>query len=200
MWDASSHLLDAHCLSPGAPWRSGDAFRPSFHIHSCWAFIGFILYAAIFFPFTFILIFWFSEFREVFIIVNTDCWEVLKGCDLYVLGSLMTPRKFIICWFTTWQPTYDSHSSFSRGKRSYFLVYFSPSFVTESWSCFDFISCVTDTVSCRKVYEVLWKTELNFGQHSLVGIATSYWLDGPGIESQWRRYFPHPSIPALEPT
>lgn len=26
-----------------------------------------------------------------------DCWEVLKGCDLYVLGSLMTPCKFIIC-------------------------------------------------------------------------------------------------------
>ena len=26
-----------------------------------------------------------------------------------------------------------------------------------------------------------------------VGIATSYGLDGPGIESRWRRDFPHPS-------
>ena len=36
--------------------------------------------------------------------------------------------------------------------------------------------------------------------HSSVGIATSYGLDGPGIESRWGRDFPHPSIPALEPT
>ena len=35
---------------------------------------------------------------------------------------------------------------------------------------------------------------------SSVGIATRYRLDGLGIESWWRRYFPHPSRPALEPT
>jgi hypothetical protein len=29
------------------------------------------------------------------------------------------------------------------------------------------------------------------GPGNLVGIATSYRLDGPGIESQWRRDFPH---------
>jgi hypothetical protein len=33
-----------------------------------------------------------------------------------------------------------------------------------------------------------------------VGIATRYWLDGPGIECQRRRDFSHPSRPALEPT
>jgi hypothetical protein len=32
------------------------------------------------------------------------------------------------------------------------------------------------------------------------GIATGYWLDGAGIESRWRRNFPHPSRPALGPT
>jgi hypothetical protein len=32
---------------------------------------------------------------------------------------------------------------------------------------------------------------------SSVGIATCYGLDGPGIESWWRRYFPHLSRPAL---
>jgi len=35
---------------------------------------------------------------------------------------------------------------------------------------------------------------------SVVGIATGYELDGPGIESRWGRYFPHLSRPALGPT
>jgi hypothetical protein len=35
---------------------------------------------------------------------------------------------------------------------------------------------------------------------SSVGIATCYGLDGPGIESRWGRYFPHPSRPDLGTT
>jgi hypothetical protein len=35
---------------------------------------------------------------------------------------------------------------------------------------------------------------------SVVGIATCYGLDGPGIESRWGRDFPHPSRPAQGPT
>ena len=38
------------------------------------------------------------------------------------------------------------------------------------------------------------------GRDSSVGIATRYGLDGPEIESRWRRDFPHPSTPALGPT
>jgi hypothetical protein len=38
------------------------------------------------------------------------------------------------------------------------------------------------------------------GRDSSVGIATSYGLDGPGIESQWGRDFSHTSRPALRPT
>jgi hypothetical protein len=38
------------------------------------------------------------------------------------------------------------------------------------------------------------------GRDSVVGIATCYVLDGPGIESRWGRDFPHPSRPALGPT
>jgi hypothetical protein len=38
------------------------------------------------------------------------------------------------------------------------------------------------------------------GRDSVVGIATRYGLDGPGIESRWGRDFPHPSGPALRPT
>ena len=38
------------------------------------------------------------------------------------------------------------------------------------------------------------------GRDSSVGIATRYELDGPGIESRWRRNFPHLSRQALGPT
>jgi len=38
------------------------------------------------------------------------------------------------------------------------------------------------------------------GLGSVVGAATSYRLDSPGIKSHWWRDFPHLSGPALEPT
>ena len=38
------------------------------------------------------------------------------------------------------------------------------------------------------------------GRDSSEGIATRYGLHGPGIESRWRRDFPHPSRPTLRPT
>ena len=37
-------------------------------------------------------------------------------------------------------------------------------------------------------------------QDSVDGIATRYGRYGPGIESQWRRDFPHPSRPVLRPS
>jgi hypothetical protein len=38
------------------------------------------------------------------------------------------------------------------------------------------------------------------GRDSSVGTATRYGLDGPGIETQWERDFPHPSRLVLGPT
>jgi hypothetical protein len=38
------------------------------------------------------------------------------------------------------------------------------------------------------------------GSGSVVGIATGYGLDGPGIKSRWGQDFPHLSKPALGPT
>jgi len=38
------------------------------------------------------------------------------------------------------------------------------------------------------------------GPGNVVGIATGYGLDGPGIESQWGLDFPHLSRPTLGPT
>ena len=40
----------------------------------------------------------------------------------------------------------------------------------------------------------------NVDRNSSVSTATRYGLDGPGIESQRGRDFPHPSRPALGPT
>jgi hypothetical protein len=40
-------------------------------------------------------------------------------------------------------------------------------------------------------------TNIMGGPGSVVGIATGYGLDGPGIESRWGRDFPHLSRPAL---
>ena len=77
--------------------------------------------------------------------------------------------------------------------------------------------CSPPPVSCTSVTSTLndernarcWhrcRTELTLlrvlcvGRDSSVGMATRYGLDGPGIESRWRRDFPHPSRPALGPT
>jgi len=48
--------------------------------------------------------------------------------------------------------------------------------------------------------KIVISSPLSGGPGSSVGIATGYGLDGPGIESRWRRDFPHLSRPALEPT
>ena len=39
--------------------------------------------------------------------------------------------------------------------------------------------------------------KLQVGWDSSVGIATSYWLEGLGIEYRWARDFPHQSSPAV---
>ena len=44
-----------------------------------------------------------------------------------------------------------------------------------------------------------WYSFLLGGSGSVVGISTGYGLDGPGIESRWRRDFLHLSRPALGP-
>ena len=51
-------------------------------------------------------------------------------------------------------------------------------------------------------FPLLFKSALGLfmGRDSSVGIVTRYILDGLGIESRWRRDFPHPTRPALGPT
>jgi len=56
-------------------------------------------------------------------------------------------------------------------------------------------------VACG-LYGGLLKCIQSFGvsRDSAGDIATGYGVDGPGIESRWRRYLPDRSIPALGPT
>jgi len=49
-------------------------------------------------------------------------------------------------------------------------------------------------------FEIGLHTEAVNVSGSVVGIANDYGLDGQGIESRWRRDFPHLSRPALGPT
>ena len=49
------------------------------------------------------------------------------------------------------------------------------------------------------IEEDMIRTLFTSGLDNVVGIATGYGLDGPGIETQWGRDFPHLSRPALGP-
>jgi hypothetical protein len=55
-------------------------------------------------------------------------------------------------------------------------------------------------VCCCGLLPVPFSNHLPESRESSVGIATRYGLDGPGIESQWRRDFLYPSSPDLGPT
>ena len=50
-----------------------------------------------------------------------------------------------------------------------------------------------------KAYKIFRNIVCIVGRDSSVGIATDYWLDGPGIESRWGEIF-RPSRRALGPT
>ena len=52
----------------------------------------------------------------------------------------------------------------------------------------------------RSVFSNLHTYLHSAGPDIVVGIATGYGLDGPGIESWWRRDFSNPSRPALGPS
>ena len=56
------------------------------------------------------------------------------------------------------------------------------------------------SVEGRLVTVVFTAEQSTRGQGSVVGIATAYGLDGPGIESRWGRDFPDLSRAALRPT
>jgi hypothetical protein len=58
---------------------------------------------------------------------------------------------------------------------------------------YTFIACTATTLPLSSL------RCLKVGRDSVVGIATRYGLDGPGIESRWGRGFPHQSRPVSFP-
>ena len=58
----------------------------------------------------------------------------------------------------------------------------------------------TTTLLAQKTFRNYNSSLLRKGRVSSVGIAIRYGLDGPGIESLWKRNFPHSSRPAVGPT
>jgi hypothetical protein len=52
----------------------------------------------------------------------------------------------------------------------------------------------SQTIATERILKVIINDKM------VVGIATRYGLDGPGIECWWRREFPQPSRLALWPT
>jgi len=65
---------------------------------------------------------------------------------------------------------------------------------------FSVLVYVTNQMHTSNVYKQYRHNCGMVGCDSSVGIATRYWLDGPGIESRWGRDFPHSSRPTLRPT
>jgi hypothetical protein len=64
-----------------------------------------------------------------------------------------------------------------------------------------FMTTSRNRFSIKQSYSVITCSLLRIkGRDSVVGIATRYGLDGPGIESRWRRDFTQSSRPALGPT
>jgi hypothetical protein len=53
-------------------------------------------------------------------------------------------------------------------------------------------------LSLKHMFVIIYRIR-NMVRDSVVRIAIRYGLDGPGIESRWRRDFPHQSRPALMP-
>jgi hypothetical protein len=81
---------------------------------------------------------------------------------------------------------------------SHFIVLYTPQQHKERHFCSSALLWQQWHANERSVYAV--RTLRVCGPGSVVGIATGYGLDGPGIESRWRRDFQHLSRPALGPT
>jgi hypothetical protein len=65
---------------------------------------------------------------------------------------------------------------------------------------FKWVRC-KDTFPCRyTILNIVISVRIGSGIVRVVGIATGYGLDGPGIECRWGRDFPHLSRPALGST
>ena len=96
-----------------------------------------------------------------------------------------------------------------QGTLRYFVRKGPPSLKIVRYSCHacSYNQCLIQPINfviqqpiCRNMYEFMYIRCVVHGPGSVLGIATAYGLNGPGIESRWGWDFPHLSRPALRPT
>jgi hypothetical protein len=105
--------------------------------------------------------------------------------------SCGSKRSMSDCWRSF--PTL----TLTRGKSCRAYVYILYVYIMGSYIEYAEIKAVKLSVCLGLVSKLTFCT---LGRDSIVGIATRYELDGPGIESLWGWDFPQPSRPALGPT
>jgi hypothetical protein len=109
-----------------------------------------------------------------------DCIHMLLSCSLFFLSGLGC--RLYCSWCRS-----DSSGKSAQASVAVAVTVTSP-------------RCVLSPPPppIRLIYIVILRIVV--GWDSIVGIATRYGLDGPGIESRWGRDFTQPSRPALGPT
>ena len=119
------------------------------------------------------------------------------------------PAKLLITLWTTGDQFSTGTGIFTwtaNGPGANIVPFFSPAQVLPDRGVFEMSPAVIP--SPRTPYSTWTNLPLHFTLHvckgwsqdSSVCIATHYGLDGPGIESRWRRNFTHLSRPTLRPT
>jgi hypothetical protein len=117
--------------------------------------------------------------------------EFKKMLDI-VKGRLMRLRGEIL----------RNKVSIQSGSRDVSFPLFAP-FINLWYPVCYWLRLSTFTCNCNLFNQPLFYScsyNLERGSGSVVGVATAYGLDGPGIESWWGRDFPYLSRPALRPT
>jgi hypothetical protein len=137
-----------------------------------------------------------------------DIFHLIKKCSVQRsrLNILIGNRYSLTHGKRTWYSnklfliqvnSNHTNNDFLQRYSSFLVLWFSPTSLRIQ-GFLDVILC--RWMSCSRTSTDILLEHSNSGPGSSVGIATGYGLDGSGIESRWRRDFPHKSRPALGPT
>ena len=119
--------------------------------------------------------------------------EYLQFTTIGWSKSLCAPDDYIAVKLMIWR--WPSQNTFGMGT----VLYWTRSSRTQFGGSINVWRLAGDALNITRNF-LYCNHQVHSGPGSSVGIATGYGLDGPGIESQWRRDFPHLSRAPLEPT